>query len=228
MGVGALLLRAIATYLGLDAGHFGREFAEPTLLFRIFNYPPHDEAHGEASTAVGEHTDYGYLTLLRQDDTADGLQAPRDTLRLAASPASRPRQRFAAQVRSECGEWVDVPPIEDTLVVNLGDALEHNTAGARPASPCALWARSPPVSMIQCLRTPQGYSAPRRIASRRAGAPAAVGSASHSFTIRGAASNEPPARSHAPLLTVPRERVQLRREDDVSRTSAHRGDARRG
>ena len=83
-GVGALLLRAIATYLGLDAGHFGREFAEPTLLFRIFNYPPHDEAHGEASTAVGEHTDYGYLTLLRQDDTADGLQALRDTQRLAA------------------------------------------------------------------------------------------------------------------------------------------------
>ena len=37
------------------------------MLFRIFNYPPH------AGSGVGEHTDYGMLTILRQD-MSGGLQ----------------------------------------------------------------------------------------------------------------------------------------------------------
>jgi isopenicillin N synthase-like dioxygenase len=37
--------------------------ADPTVLFRIFRYPPHPDGD-TASWGVGEHTDYGLLTLL--------------------------------------------------------------------------------------------------------------------------------------------------------------------
>ena len=99
-----LLLEAVAASLGLERHHFGEQFAEPTTLFRIFHYPPHDSAN-VGSFAVGEHSDYGYLTLLKQDDSG-GLQ-----------------------IKADDGTWVDAPPVKNTFVVNLGDALEHNTGG---------------------------------------------------------------------------------------------------
>ena len=107
-----VLLRAVSAALGLGESHFAEAFREPTTLFRIFHYPPHDAAWGDGSMAVGEHTDYGYLTVLRQDD-AGGLQAKCETT----------------------GEWVDVPPVAGAFVVNLGDALEHNTGGLLRATP---------------------------------------------------------------------------------------------
>ena len=46
-------------------------------LFRVFNYPPWDPKYGVRSFGVGEHTDYGYLTILKQDDSG-GLQVKVD------------------------------------------------------------------------------------------------------------------------------------------------------
>ena len=79
--------------------------ADPTILFRIFHYPPSDGGWG-----VGEHSDYGLLTILRQDANA-GLQ-----------------------VRSRDG-WVDAPPIEGSFVVNLGDMLERISGGRYVSTP---------------------------------------------------------------------------------------------
>lgn len=104
-----MLLRAIGSALGLPADHFA--YREPTTLFRIMHYPPHDGAHGDDTFAVGEHTDYGYLTVLRQDNSG-GLQ-----------------------IKADDGSWVDAPPVPNTFVVNLGDALEHNTGGLLRATP---------------------------------------------------------------------------------------------
>ena len=41
--------------------------ADPTVLFRIFRYPP--AAADDDGWGVGEHTDYGLLTILAQDGT---------------------------------------------------------------------------------------------------------------------------------------------------------------
>lgn len=109
--LGQVLVRAIASSLHLDAAHFGAQFEDPLTLFRIFNYPPHDPKFGPDSAGVGEHTDYGYITILQQDQSG-GLQ-----------------------VRGKQGEWVEAPPINGALLINLGDALEHNTAGLIRATP---------------------------------------------------------------------------------------------
>ena len=107
VGVGQQVLRGIAVGLGHDAGFFERELtADPLVLFRIFHYPPSTDT----SWGVGEHTDYGLLTLLAQDEHG-GLQ-----------------------VRSTSG-WVDAPPIAGSFVCNIGDMLERLSGGAYRSTP---------------------------------------------------------------------------------------------
>jgi isopenicillin N synthase-like dioxygenase len=106
---GQAVLAGVAQSLGLDARYFADGYtADPTILFRIFHYPPsqpHDEGWG-----VGEHTDYGLVTLLLQDDSG-GLQV--------AAPEG----------------WIDAPPIPGTLVCNIGDMLDRLTGGWYKSTP---------------------------------------------------------------------------------------------
>jgi isopenicillin N synthase-like dioxygenase len=104
--LGRRLLQAIAAGLGLEPRWFERHVtAEPTVLFRIFRYPP-----TAAGWGVAEHTDYGLLTILAQDGH-DGLE-----------------------VRGPAG-WVPVPGDPEALVVNLGDMLERLTGGRYLSTP---------------------------------------------------------------------------------------------
>jgi isopenicillin N synthase-like dioxygenase len=106
--VGHRLLRSMSIALGLDDDWFDRHLtASPTVLFRIFRYP---ELVDPGTWSVGEHTDYGLLTILAQDDVG-GLE-----------------------VRGRDG-WVDAPPIPGAFVVNLGDMLERMTAGRYLSTP---------------------------------------------------------------------------------------------
>jgi isopenicillin N synthase-like dioxygenase len=59
---------------------------------------------------VGEHTDYGLLTLLAQDDSG-GLQI--------AAPEG----------------WIDAPPVPGTFVCNIGDMLDRMTGGWYRSTP---------------------------------------------------------------------------------------------
>ena len=102
------IMEGIALSLGLDAGYFRERYtADPTILFRIFHYPANTP---EDSWGVGEHTDYGLLTLLAQDDSG-GLE-----------------------VRSARG-WIAAPPIPGTLVCNIGDMLDRLTGGLYRSTP---------------------------------------------------------------------------------------------
>jgi isopenicillin N synthase-like dioxygenase len=112
----ALVMQALAECLGLDRGYFASGLTEdPTVLFRIFHYPASSST--DAGWGVGEHTDYGLLTLLAQDDCG-GLQ-----VRVGE-------------------EWVEVPPTPGLLVCNLGDMLERLTGGHFRSTPHRVLNRS--------------------------------------------------------------------------------------
>jgi isopenicillin N synthase-like dioxygenase len=107
----------MALALGLGRRWFAEHLTgDPTLLFRIFRYPSvtgtgtgtGDDARSH--WGVGEHTDYGLLTVLAQDD------------------------RGGLQVEGP-GGWVEVPPHPGSLVCNLGDMLERLTGGRYRSTP---------------------------------------------------------------------------------------------
>jgi isopenicillin N synthase-like dioxygenase len=111
--LGHALMAGLAESLDLPADYFReRFFREPLTLFRIFRYPPLVQADDDIRLrwSVGEHTDYGLLTLLLQDDVG-GLQ-----------------------VRTPAG-WIEAPPIPGTVLCNLGDMLERMTRGLYRSTP---------------------------------------------------------------------------------------------
>lgn len=111
------VLSLIAIALGLPQGYFEQHYtARPTTLLRVFRYPA-PPAGTTGVLGVGEHTDYGLLTIVAQDDVG-GLQ-----------------------VRTESG-WRDVPPIPGTFVCNIGDMLDKLTGGWFRSTPHRVWNRS--------------------------------------------------------------------------------------
>lgn len=73
--LGHTLMAGIALSLGLEESYFANRYtSDPLILFRIFNYPPNSSpTHNKDNWGVGEHTDYGVLTILKQDSNG-GLQ----------------------------------------------------------------------------------------------------------------------------------------------------------
>lgn len=101
------LTRGAALALGLPADAIAQRYtAHPTLLFRLFHYP----AGWTEGDGVGEHTDYGFLTLLAQD------------------------RHGGLEVRVG-DEWIAAPPREGMLVVNIGDMLDRLTGGRWRSTP---------------------------------------------------------------------------------------------
>ena len=107
--LGHHLARAMSLGLGLGpdtlANHW---FRDPVVLLRLFRYPP--STSGPPDHGVGEHTDYGFLTMVWQDHQG-GLE-----------------------VQTDAG-WVTVPPDPNVFVCNIGDMLERLTAGRYRSTP---------------------------------------------------------------------------------------------
>jgi isopenicillin N synthase-like dioxygenase len=110
--LGHSLMAGIALSLGLKASYFfDRYTSDPLILFRIFNYPPQPPNNeSESNLGVGEHTDYGLLTILRQD-MSGGLEI---------------------KIKSR---WVAAPPIPNSFVCNIGDMLDRMTGGRYLSTP---------------------------------------------------------------------------------------------
>jgi isopenicillin N synthase-like dioxygenase len=109
--LGHMLMGGIALSLDLPENWFATRYtSDPLVLFRIFNYPAIPRGGDDPPWSVGEHTDYGVLTILLQDD-AGGLQ-----------------------VKSRDG-WIDAPPLPGSFVCNLGDMLDRMTGGRYRSTP---------------------------------------------------------------------------------------------
>ena len=106
------VMEGIAVGLGLPRTWFAEHLtSDPTTLFRIFHYPALSDNAASDEWGVGEHTDYGLLTLLAQD-ASGGLQ-----------------------VRTPDDVWLDVPAEPGVLVCNIGDMLDKLTEGRYRSTP---------------------------------------------------------------------------------------------
>ena len=106
--VGHRLMEGLALSLGLEPAYFSDRYTrDPLILFRIFHYPAQQQSD---NWGVGEHTDYGVLTILRQDEVG-GLQ-----------------------VKSPQG-WIEAPPVAGSFVCNIGDMLDRMTGGLYRSTP---------------------------------------------------------------------------------------------
>jgi polar amino acid transport system ATP-binding protein len=110
--LGHRVMQGVALSLCLPDDYFAQRYtADPLVLFRIFQYPSREVPPSvDAQHGVGEHTDYGLLTLLRQDDVG-GLQ-----------------------VRTREG-WIEAPPVPGSFVCNIGDMLDRMTGGLYRSTP---------------------------------------------------------------------------------------------
>ena len=72
----------------------------------IFDDEEEDPGSDSRFQGVGPHKDGGFLTYLLQATGHTGLEA-----------------------QNKSGEWIPIPPIQDTLVVNVGRSLESMTNG---------------------------------------------------------------------------------------------------
>ena len=110
--LGHFLIAGISLSLGLEESYFADHYTlDPLILFRIFNNPPPSpNREFESSFGVGEHTDYGLLTILRQD-MSGGLQVKAKS------------------------HWVDAPPVPNSFLCNIGDMMDRLTGGRYLSAP---------------------------------------------------------------------------------------------
>nr|BAA33378.1 ACC oxidase [Cucumis sativus] len=101
-----LLLDLLCENLNLPKSYLKNAFHGsngPTFGTKVSNYPPCPNP--DLIKGLRAHTDAGGIILLFQDDKVSGLQLLKE------------------------GEWVDVPPVRHSIVVNIGDRLEVITNG---------------------------------------------------------------------------------------------------
>lgn len=98
-----VIMQLLAMSLNLDKHYFEPFFQSPMISLRLLKYPPHPKDADENTFGVGEHTDWGALTILAQD------------------------QWGGLEVKMPSGEWVAAPPVEGSFIINLGDMIPHWT-----------------------------------------------------------------------------------------------------
>lgn len=98
--LGQRLLKLMALVLGQPEDLFEEHLTRPVATSRILHYYPITDYSKQIG--VGEHTDYGLLTPLKQDSTG-GLNV----------------------LNAKDSEWVHATPIDGAFVVNIGDMLER-------------------------------------------------------------------------------------------------------
>jgi isopenicillin N synthase-like dioxygenase len=101
------LMRIFAVALDLEETYFDDKIDRGISRLRVRNYPAPEAPPVPGQVRAGAHSDYGSLTILSTEDRPGGLQ-----------------------VFNAAGEWVNVPIIEGTFVINIGDLMARWTNDA--------------------------------------------------------------------------------------------------
>ncbi len=100
----ATIMRGFALALDLREDHFETMIGRHISRLRVRNYPAQRARPLPGQLRVGAHCDYGSLTILRTEDVPGGLQ-----------------------VMNKLGDWVDVPILPDTFIINIGELMARWT-----------------------------------------------------------------------------------------------------
>lgn len=109
--LGRKLVGVAARALEVHPAAMLRAFDPATTFLRLLRYPPRPVDATEDLYGSAPHCDFGYLTILAQDETG-GLQ-----------------------VRNGAGDWIDVPPRPGAFVVNVGEMLHRWSNGRLISTP---------------------------------------------------------------------------------------------
>jgi isopenicillin N synthase-like dioxygenase len=96
------LLQAFGLALGLSDGYFLEFYRKPLTQINLLHYPPHPVPRGLRQFGLRPHSDTTAFTILAQDDNG-GLQV------------------------AWSDDWIEVPPIAGTYVINIGDMMTRWT-----------------------------------------------------------------------------------------------------
>ncbi|MCP6762975.1 MAG: isopenicillin N synthase family oxygenase [Fischerella sp. CENA71] len=97
------ILQALALGLQLPEDFFTTRHTEQNHTLRLLHYPPVQHLSQPGQIRAGEHSDYGSITLLFQDQIG-GLE-----------------------IQTAAGKWIAAPVIADTVIVNTGDLMQRWT-----------------------------------------------------------------------------------------------------
>jgi isopenicillin N synthase-like dioxygenase len=98
-GFAALLASVFARGLKLPPDYFAQFYKKPLIQVRMLHYLSQDQQAALEGGDSRAHQDAGGFTMLQQDDVG-GLE-----------------------IKSKTGEWLIVPPVENSFVVNIGDSM---------------------------------------------------------------------------------------------------------
>lgn len=105
------LLPVFSVAVGEPSDFFDSFFDPPGTTLRLVHYPPSPERRPDDFMGIYPHTDYGFITILAQDDVG-GLEIQRVD-----------------------GAWIEAPALPGTFVVNLGDTAARWTNDVFNSSP---------------------------------------------------------------------------------------------
>ena len=101
--LGARVMGLFAVALGLPIDHFVASIDQSPSSLRAIRYPERRDAPEGGQLRAGAHTDYGTLTILKQDRVG-GLE-----------------------VLTQLDEWAGVEPVDGAFVINIGDLMARWT-----------------------------------------------------------------------------------------------------
>lgn len=95
------LMKLFALGLELPENFFADKIDRHISMFRVLQYPNQVEPPEPGQLRAGAHSDYGSLTIVRAQQHRPG----------------------GLQVHNRAGDWVDVPDLPGSFVVNIGDLM---------------------------------------------------------------------------------------------------------